>query len=146
MQTLPRIKGLKIPRIAQDAEHLPLAPSSPTKIEEADPYAVYPPFMSRLEVAVWQVISKFNPYWELQVQQGRPGTRGSTRVDFLNRMLMVALYPDGEYWHRYRTAQNIYARARLKAQGYRVVQWLVNETVEEFVPKIAGLYLATVGR
>lgn len=145
---LPRLKRLRgVPRLRGTAPdvRLPLTPAEPPKEPLSDPYAVYPPFNSRLEVAVWQYIATRSPYWELQVQFGRTRVQGNTRVDFLNRMLMVALYPDGEYWHRDQTVKDTLNRAQLTARGFRVVQWMVNEPVESFAPKIPGLYASTIG-
>jgi very-short-patch-repair endonuclease len=108
-------------------------------------YAVVPPFGSTYEVAVWEYISKQNPYWVPQQQVGRYGTRGSTSIDFYNNMLQIALQVDGAYIHSHRTAADTYINEQLRARGMKVVRWTFY-SLEDVVNRRAQLYLRDIGK
>lgn len=97
-------------------------------------YAPYGLFNSSYEVYIWRWLNERGyqrvHQWEPQVTFGGRGQRGSTRVDFISNVLMIAFYPDGSYWHESaaHTAKDQMLRAQVKGQGYRVVQWLIDSS------------------
>lgn len=111
----------------------------------AELYTPVPPMGSSYEMAVWAYISQQSPYWEPQVQVGRYGTRGSTSIDFYNRVLRIAIQVDGAYIHHNRDAADQYITAGLIARGMKVLRWQF-VTLEDAVKLTPALYRRDVGQ
>lgn len=139
LPSLPKAAG-KLPKLAKlimvhTAARLPN--KTPGELLIADvpfsqKYAVYAPFNSTWEVYVWEWLNASGNQkmhqWETQTTFGLKGGRGSTRVDFLSRILRIAWYLDGAYWHTDNAKQgyDVILRAQVAARGYRVVSWIVS--------------------
>ena len=143
---LPRIPTLPIPRVGKKEE----ASVSPSVLPRREPpfdekYAPYPPFNSSYEVYIWEWLNERGYQkahrWQLQITYGGKGSKGSTRVDFLSPILMIAWYPDGAVWHsgETKTAKDTLLRAQVSADGYRVVQWLISSS-EQLVRELPDFY------
>lgn len=161
MLTLPTLKkaGGKLPHLAKlvDADRAARLPRKmPSELKQADvpfaqKYAAYPPFNSSYEVYIWDWLNESGNQkihlWETQVTFGGRRQRGSTRVDFLSRVLRIAWYPDGAYWHigNAKEAQDVILRAQVAARGFRVVQWVI-ESETQLVQDLPQFYRDMVYR
>lgn len=131
-----KIRGLpKLVKFAIPKTKLPNITPSEQKDSAAtfaEKYAPYPPFNSSWEVYTWEWLNtsgnQIKHQWETQATFGIRGGKGSTRVDFLSRVLMIAWYLDGAYWHigNKKEAEDPILRAQVAARGFRVVSWVVS--------------------
>lgn len=147
---LPRAPHIEIPRTGKK-EDVPSAVSviTPPKIPFDEQYKPYHPFNSSYEVYIWIWLNEQGyqkaHQWELQITFGTKGGKGSTRVDFLSPLLMIAFYPDAAYYHsgETKTAKDTLLRAQVAADGYRVVQWLISSS-EQLIRELPDFYLQMV--
>ena len=121
---LKRVRAEPVRRVSRSANEIVL---KDPPLEEQ--YKPYPPFNSSWEVYIWNFLRRQHPNWEVQQTFGGYRMKGSTRVDFLNRVLGIAFYPDGTYWHagERRETRDLVNRAQLPGRGFRVVQWLISD-------------------
>lgn len=115
-------------------------------IAPEEQYAVYPPFNSTGEVYVWSFIRGKNPYWRLQVPIGDQRIAGSSRVDFLNDQLRIALYPEGAYFHwgTAQQAKDALKYALVKARGYRIVLFYYRD-IQDAIDRFPEFYRDNIG-
>jgi hypothetical protein len=92
--------------------------------DTSEQIVVHAPNASEGEEIVWQYISKRDPFWRQQVTFGNIRERGSTRVDFINDRIMAALYPQGAFVHRYKSAWDAVKYSLVRKRGYRVYEWI----------------------
>lgn len=142
--SLPKLPSLGIRDV--DETTLRLDAENPNVPEQSpqEKYAPYPPFNSAGEVFVWEFIHPKDPYWIPQVQVGNPRVSGSTRVDFINELRRIALYPEGEYFHRRDDAQDLMKYAGVKARGYRVVLFYYTD-LDDCIERFPNFYAEQIG-
>ena len=92
--------------------------------DKSDEIVVVFPNASEGEQIVWDYISKRDSFWRQQVTFGDIRERGSTRVDFINDRIMAALYPQGAFVHRFKSAWDAVKYSLVRKRGYRVFEWL----------------------
>lgn len=147
LQKLARLRGneLRTP---------PMKSASEIELKDlpfAQRYPVYPPFNSSYEVYIWEWLNKTGKQsvhqWQTQITFGGKRQRGSTRVDFLSYVLMIAWYPDGAHWHvgNVKEGQDVILRAQVAARGFRVVQWIL-ESDRQLVSELPKFYSDMVYR
>ena len=127
LPSIPKLANIhaESPRVLTSAGTLP----DPIQTLEEQYHDFPPPFNSSYEWYIWLYIKEQHLGWEVQQTFGGTRQRGSTRVDFLNRQLSIAFFPDGTYWHTGSRveARDTLNRAQLRGYGWRVVQWLVSD-------------------
>ena len=92
--------------------------------DTSEQIVVVAPNASEGEQIVWEYISKRDDRWVQQQTFGNIKERGSTRVDFLHPYLMIALYPQGAFVHRFKSAWDAVKYSLVRKRGYRVVEWI----------------------
>jgi hypothetical protein len=118
---LPKLGG-RLERIENPT--LPRERAVIKREDKSDEIVVHFPNASEGEEIVWQYISKRDDRWIQQQTFGDIRERGSTRVDFLHPIFMIALYPQGAFVHRYKSAWDAVKYSLVRKRGYRVVVWL----------------------
>lgn len=115
----------KLARLESDlTEAVQLRDRAVLKEQTDERIVVVPPNASEGEQIVWDYISKRDDHWRQQVTFGNIKEKGSTRTDFINDRLMIALYPQGEWVHRFKSAWDEVKYSLVRKHGYRVVVWL----------------------
>jgi hypothetical protein len=118
---LPKLGG-RLERIENPT--LPRERAVIKREDKSDEIVVVFPNASEGEQIVWDYISKRDPFWRQQVTFGDIRERGSTRVDFINDRIMAALYPQGAFVHRYKSAWDAVKYSLVRKRGYRVFEWI----------------------
>jgi hypothetical protein len=102
------------------------------------------PNASEGEQIVWDYISKRDDRWIQQSTFGNIKERGSTRVDFLHPIFMIALYPQGAFVHRFKSAWDAVKYSLVRKHGYRVVEWIYYSN-EHLKRNLERWYLRDIG-
>ena len=112
--------------------------------DTSDQIVVVAPNASELEQITWDFIKKKDYRWTQQITFGNIKERGSTRVDFIHPFLMIALYPQGAFVHRYKSAWDAVKYSLVRKHGYRVVEWICYSN-EHLKRNISAWYARDVG-
>jgi hypothetical protein len=102
------------------------------------------PNASEGEQIVWDYISKRDDRWIQQSTFGNIKERGSTRVDFLHPIFRIALYPQGAFVHRFKSAWDAVKYSLVRKHGYRVVEWIYYSN-EHLKRNLERWYLRDIG-
>jgi hypothetical protein len=141
LRKLPKLAG-RLERIENPP--LPRERALVKREDTSEQIVVQFPNASEGEQIVWDYISKRDDRWIQQSTFGNIKERGSTRVDFLHPIFMIALYPQGAFVHRFKSAWDAVKYSLVRKHGYRVVEWIYYSN-EHLKRNLERWYLRDIG-